>query len=179
MKKNKLLAALLMASAVLAMALVLAPAKAQDRPDFLSPGEADKIRDAQDPNDRIKLFLDFAGDRLKKLQYELHLSTPQIDKPTLINGLLSAYSGCVDEAADRVQEGRQRGAKIRPAIKDMQKRVRDYLQTLKAIEAANGSNMASYKDALDDAIAGTQDAAAEAAKASKEYGSAPIRRKPE
>lgn len=179
MKKNRIVAVLLVTVSALAIGLLLATAKAQDQPDFLSPGEADKIRDAQDPNDRIKLFLDFAGDRLKKLQYELHLTTPQVNKQELINGLLSAYSGCIDEAADRVQEGQQNSAKIRPAIKEMQKRTKDYLEALKTIEAVNGPDMASYKDSLDDAIAGTQDAAAEAAKASKEYGSVPIRRKPQ
>ena len=57
--------------------------------------------------------------------------------------------------------------------------MKDYLEVLKTIEAANGPDMASYKDSLDDAIAGTQDAATQAAKASKEYGSVPIRRKPQ
>lgn len=179
MSKNRFVAALLVAASALAIMLLFATAKAQEQPDFLSPGEADKVRDAQDPSDRIKLFLDFAGDRLKKLQYELHLATPQVNKQELINGLLSQYSGCIDEAADRVQEGKQHGEKIRPAIKDMQKRTKDYLEALKTIEAANGPEMAAYKDSLDDAIGGTQDAAAEAAKASKEYGSVPIRRKPQ
>lgn len=179
MKKTRLVAALLVTVSALAIVLPLATAKAQDQPDFLSPGESDKIRDAQDPNDRIKLFLEFAGDRLKKLQYELHLTTPQVNKQELIDGLLSAYSGCIDEAADRVQEGQQHAEKIRPAVKEMQKRMKDYLEVLKTIEAANGPDMASYKDSLDDAIAGTQDAATQAAKASKEYGSVPIRRKPQ
>lgn len=159
--------------------LLLTATQAQQQPDFLSPGEADKIRDAQSFNDRIKLFLDFAGDRLKKLQYELQLTTPQIHKQQLLNGLLSAYSGCMDEAADRIQEGQQKGAQIRPAIKDMEKRGKAYLETLKTIEGANGPELASYKDSLDDAIAGTQEALDDTAKASKEYGATPVRRKPQ
>ncbi|HEY2456956.1 MAG TPA: hypothetical protein VGI13_06620, partial [Candidatus Acidoferrum sp.] len=39
--------------------------------DYLTDIEADKIRDAETTNDRIKLFLLFAEDRLKKFQYEL------------------------------------------------------------------------------------------------------------
>lgn len=179
MKKNKFIAAALVAASALSILLLLATAKAQDQPDFLSPAEADKVRDAQDPNERIKLFLDFAADRLKKLQYELHLTTPQVNKKELLNGLLDSYSGCIDEAADRVQDGQQHGAKIRPAIKDMEKRAKEFLETLKTVEGAHGPDLASYKDSLDDAIAGTQDAVDEAAKASKEYGSVPIRRKPQ
>lgn len=162
------------------MAILMIPAiaRAQDQPDFLSPAEADKVRDAPDPNHRIKLFLDFAEDRLKKLQYELQLTTPQVDKPEILNGLLSGYSGCLDEVADRIQEAQQKGAKIRPAIKDMEKRGKAYLETLKTIEGANGPDLASYKDSLDDAISATQDALNTTAKVSKEYGSLPVRRKP-
>ena len=172
-----------LASAVLVMALagavMLLPARAwaQDQPDFLSPAEADQVRDAPSMSDRIKLFLDFAQDRLKKVQYELQLTSPQVDKPQLLKGLLQGYSGCMDEAADRIQEGQHAAAKIRPAIKDMEKRGKAYLETLKTIEGANGPELASYKDSLDDAISATQDALSDTEKASKEYGSGPIRRK--
>jgi hypothetical protein len=39
--------------------------------DYLSETEADKIRDAVTPPERIKLYISFADDRLKKFQYEL------------------------------------------------------------------------------------------------------------
>jgi hypothetical protein len=174
---NILVAATAIAVSALAMLLLPLAARAQDQPDFLSPGEADKVRDAQDPNDRIKLFLDFAEDRIKKLQYELQLKSPQVDKPEILNGLLSGYSGCIGEAADRLQDAQQKGLQIRKVIKDMEKRSKEYLDTLKAIEGANGPDLPSYKDSLDDAIAGTQDALDAATKASKEYGSGPVRRK--
>lgn len=159
--------------------IMLLPARAwtQDQPDFLSPAEADKVRDAPSVSDRIKLFLDFAQDRLKKVQYELQLTSPQVDKPQLLKGLLQGYSSCLDEAADRIQEGQHAAANIRPAIKDMEKRGKAYLETLKTIEGANGPELASYKDSLDDAISATQDALSDTEKAAKEYGSAPVRRK--
>ena len=179
MNRNRVAAAALFTMASMFAATLLQTAvRAQDQPDFLTPGEADKVRDALNPNDRIKLFIDFANDRLKKIQYELHLNTPQVRKPELLNGLLNGYSGCMDEAADRIQEGVQKGAPIRPAIKDMDKRGKEYLETLKTIEGVNGPDLASYKDSLDDAISSTQGALDEAAKASKEYGSVPVRRKP-
>lgn len=160
-----------------AILLLPAAARAQDQPDFLSPAEADKVRDAAEPADRIKLFLDFAQDRLKKVQYELQLTSPQVDKPQLVKGLLQSFSSCMDEAADRIEEGQHAAAKIRPAIKDMEKRGKAYLETLKTIEAANGPELGSYKDSLDDAISATEDALNDTEKASKEYGSGPIRRK--
>lgn len=176
-KTSRFIAAVLAFSSMIAIVAIPALTRAQEQPDFLGPAEADKVRDAPDANGRIKLFIDFAEDRLKKLQYELQLTTPQADKPGILNGLLHQYSQCLDEAADRIEDGQQKGAKIRPAIKDMEKRGKSYLETLKTIEGANGPELASYKDSLDDAISATQDALKTTAKASKEYGSVPIRRK--
>jgi len=161
-----------------ASATCVAVAHAQERPDFLSPGEADKIRDAQNPNERVKLFLDFAGDRLKKLQYELQLKSPQMHKNEILNGLLNAYAGCIDEAADRIDEGRETNPNMRPAIKAMQKHGKEYLEALQKIEGMGGPGIVAYKDSLGDAIEGTQDALKDANKTSKEYGAVPVRRKP-
>lgn len=164
--------------AALSLTVGAAITMAQEETDFLSPSEADKVRNAADPNDRIKLFVGFAGDRLKKLQYELQLSSPQMHKTQILNGLLSAYSRCMDEATDRIEEARDHGAQIRSAIKEMEKHGKDYLQALQGIESAKGPELDSYKDSLDDAIDGTQEAIKSASKASKEYGATPVRRKP-
>lgn len=177
MSNTRLIAAALAVAFAGPIMFLPARARAQGQPDFLSPSEADRVRDAAGPTDRIKLFLDFAQDRLKKVQYELQLTSPQVNKPQLLKGLLDGYSSCMDEAADRIQEGQHAAAKIRPAIKDIEKRGKEYLQTLKAIEGANGPELASYKDSLDDAISATQDALNDTEKASKEYGSGPVRRK--
>src|SRR5690348_15000790 len=89
--------------ALLALAWLCAalatPARGQsEHRDFLSPAEADKIRDAQTPNERVKLFLTFADDRMKKFQYELSRKEASQNRDVLLNGLLNGYSGCVDEA---------------------------------------------------------------------------------
>src|SRR5216684_3540103 len=47
------------------------PAEAPPQKDYLTAVEADKIRDAETTNERVKLFLSFADDRLKKFQYEI------------------------------------------------------------------------------------------------------------
>ncbi len=84
---------------------VLAPfvhAATPPQKDYLSSVEADKIRDADTINERIKLFLTFADDRLKKFQYELdHPSTNR--HGDMLNSLLNAYVGCVDDAGDLIQ----------------------------------------------------------------------------
>ncbi|MFZ0414069.1 MAG: hypothetical protein WBE20_14075 [Candidatus Acidiferrales bacterium] len=152
-------------------------ARAQDKPDFLSPNEANQVRDEQDPAERAKLFLIFAGDRLKKLQYELQLKTPQMHRQELLNGLLSDYSSCIDEAADRLRNEQQKGTNLRKVITAFQKDLKEDLDALKKTEAAGGPELDSFKDNLDDAIESTQDALNDANKAAKEYGSVPVRRK--
>src|SRR5437867_2363282 len=72
-------------------------AAAPPQKDYLTAVEADKIRDAENnTNERIRLFLTFADDRLKKFQYELdHPSTNR--HGDMLNSLLNAYVGCVED----------------------------------------------------------------------------------
>jgi hypothetical protein len=148
---------------------------AQDK-DYLSSVEADKIRDAEkDVNERIRLFLSFADDRLKKFQYELaHPSTNRhVD---MLNSLLNAYVGCVDDAADLIQLGIEKQENIRKGIDLMSDRSKEFLAVLEKI-SADAVEIDAYKENLDDAIEGTRDAMNDAEKAKKKVAPGPVRRK--
>jgi hypothetical protein len=143
--------------------------------DYLSALESDKIRDAETTNERIKLFLTFADDRLKKFQYELQ--NPSSNKhPEMLNALMNAYVGCVDDAADLVQLGIQKQENIRPGIDLMAGRTKEFLAILEKL-SADGTEIDIYKDNLDDAIEGTRDAMNDAEKAKKAVAPPPVRRK--
>jgi hypothetical protein len=143
--------------------------------DYLSAIESDKIRDAEGTNERIKLFLTFADDRLKKFQYELQ--HPSSNKhPDMLNALMNAYVGCVDDAADLVQLGIQKQENIRAGIDLMAGRTKEFLQILEKL-SADGIEIDIYKDNLDDAIDGTRDAMNDAEKAKKAVAPPPVRRK--
>jgi hypothetical protein len=143
--------------------------------DYLSNIEADKIRDAETPNDRIKLFLSYADDRLKKFQYELE--HPSSDKHVeMLNYLMNSYIGCVDDAADIIQVGLQKQDNIRQGIDLMAAKAKEFLEILKKY-SANGPELEMYKDNLDDAVEGTQDALNEAERAKKKAAPPPVRRK--
>lgn len=143
--------------------------------DYLTTLEADKIRDAETPNERIKLFLNFADDRLKKFQYELeHPSSNR--HGDMLNSLLNAYVGCVDDAADLIQLGLEKQDNIRQGIDLMTSRTKDFLVVLEKL-SAEGSEREIYKDNLDDAIEGTRDAMNDAEKAKKKVAPPPVRRK--
>jgi len=143
--------------------------------DYLSSLEADKIRDAETPNEKIKLFLQFADDRLKKFQYELDHPS-QTRHAEMLNFLINSYIGCVDDAADLMQEGIEKQQNIRVGVDLMFTKAKEFLETLKKI-SADAKEIEIYKFNLDDAITGTQDAINDAEKAKKNVAPAPTRRK--
>ena len=166
---------LLLAVSFLQVASPFARAGAQQQKDYLSAVEADKIRDAETVNERIKLFLTFADDRLKKFQYELeHPSSNR--HGDMLNALLNAYVGCVDDAADLIQLGLEKQDNIRQGIDLMTSRTKEFLVVLEKL-STDGPERELYKDNLDDAIEGTRDAMNDAEKAKKKVAPPPVRRK--
>ncbi len=153
-----------------------APAFAQKK-DYLTENEADKIRDADTPSERIKLFISFAADRIRKLQYEF-AHPGELHREERINALINAYAGCIDDGSDLIQLGVEKQQDIRDAIKEMQGRAPEFLAYLKEL-AAKGQAVAPYKDNLDDAIDATNDAIRDAAEAIKENAPPPVRRRPQ
>jgi hypothetical protein len=156
--------------------VAVAPARAQ-RPekDYLSDIEADKIRDAETSNERVTLYLTFADDRLKKFQYELEHPSPNKHRE-MLNFLMNSYGGCVDDAADVIQIALGKQENIRQAIDLMATKTKGFLEILEKY-AKEGPELEIYKDNLEDAIDGTQDAMNEAAKAKNKAAPPPVRRK--
>jgi len=143
--------------------------------DYLSNVESDKIRDAETPNERIKLFLTFAEDRLKKFQYELEHPSPNKHNE-MLNYLMNSYIGCVDDAADLIQLGLEKQDNIRQGIDLMAAKAKDFLVILQKLDS-DGPQKEIYKENLEDAIEGTQDALNDAEKAKKKAAPPPVRRK--
>jgi len=143
--------------------------------DYLSISEADKIRDAETADERVKLFLTFAEDRLKKFQYELeHPALAQHEE--ILNGMMNAYQSCVDDAADLIQLGIQKQQNIREGVDLMATKSKEFLEQLNKIKT-DGKEIEVYKDNLDDAIEGTTDAMNEAERAKKKVAPPPVRRR--
>jgi hypothetical protein len=159
-------------------ALAPGPAAQTEKKDYLTDSEADRIRDAMLPPDRIKLFVSFADDRLKKFQYELTRTKPEGRRAEILNSLLNAYSGCMDDAADQVALAEEKQIDIRAPLKIMQSKGKEFLDILQKLDTDRGSEYDTYKETLQDAIDGTKDALADADKAAKQLTPAPVRRKP-
>jgi hypothetical protein len=170
---------MLLVAAMVTMAVSARCVQAQEeKKDYLTDAEGDRVRDAVTPPERMKLFVQFADDRLKKFQYELTRTVPEGRRAEILNGLLNAYAGCIDDAADQIEVARQKQVDIRASLKLMQTKGKEFLEALQKINQGGGPEYDIYKDTLQDAIEGTQDALSDVDKALKELNPAPVRRKP-
>lgn len=177
MRSIKLSALMFLLPALLGTAAASHAANPQKK-EYLSDAEADKIRDAGASGPRIKLFAAFAGDRIKKLQYEFaHLDPADQKRTDRVNALINGYSGCIDDAADLVELGIDQQEDIREGVKALQARIKESLPYLQDL-AAKGPERETYKDNLEDAIEATQDASKDVDRATKEMAPPPVRRRP-
>jgi len=173
--RRRLFSRLAISAAIVFVALPTRAFAQRPEKDYLSSVEADKIRDAETTNDRIKLFLAFAEDRLTKFKYELE--HPSSNKHTeMLNYLMNSYIGCVDDAADLIQLGLEKQDNIRQGVDLMASKAPEFLEALKKY-SEKGPELEIYKDNLDDAIEGTEDALREAEAAKKKAAPPPVRRR--
>jgi hypothetical protein len=166
--------------AVVPLAAVLAAGRPQPaqlgKKNYLTPSEAEKIRNADTASKRVKLFLSFGDERLRTFEQEMKRSGRGPHRGEILNDLLNGYSGCVDDAADTIQDALDRGADVGAGVQEMRAQTQKFLDELKKIKSSGGPYLATYQDTLEDAIEGTQDASKDAEKAAQQLEHQPPRR---
>lgn len=107
---------------------LLAAPLAADR-DFLRADEADQVREAQDPNERLKLYAKFARERVALA--EQLLSKEKTGRSILVHDALEDYSNIVDAIDDVIDDGLKRKVEMNAgvsAVTGMQRQVAPILQ---------------------------------------------------
>ena len=90
---------------------ILVPANAQD--DFLTRGEVDEVRDKQEPDKRIELYLDFAQRRLDTIKVGLAESKPGVGRAA--QKILREYTSILEAVETNARGRRLRGERSEPA----------------------------------------------------------------
>ncbi|MBV8551699.1 MAG: hypothetical protein JOY54_10385 [Acidobacteriaceae bacterium] len=127
---------------------------AQDR-DFLTANEVEQVREAQDANDRLLLYVHFAKQRMDLL--EQYLAKDKPGRSIFIHNTIEDYSKII-EAIDSVSDDALRHN--RPVDKGMTAVAaaeKHFLARLQKIEESSPRDLDRYKFVLEDAINTTSD----------------------
>lgn len=123
--------------------------------DFLTSDEIDKVRDAQEPNERLKLYVLFARQRIDQLQRLL--DKEKKGRSLMARQLLEDYTNIVDAMDTVSDDALKRGADIgmgETAMREAEKHILDQLQKIKD---RNPSDVDLYSVELTEALAATSD----------------------
>jgi hypothetical protein len=138
---------------LLVLALLCVPAAAQR--DFLTSDETDQVREAQEPNARLQLYLHFARQRIDQVKSLMASGKP--GRSALIHDLLEDYTNILD-AIDTVSDDALKHHKdIAIGTKEIAKTEPEMLKTLESIQESAPKDMARYDFVLKQAIGSTQD----------------------
>jgi hypothetical protein len=123
--------------------------------DFLTSDEVEKVREAQEPNERLKLYALLARQRLDQLQRLL--GKEKKGRSLEVRELLEDYTNIIDALDSVSDDALKRGADLTVgtnAVRDAENR---YLAQLHKIKDRAPADLDSYNIALTEALAATTD----------------------
>ncbi len=144
-----------------ALALLLAgvlPLAAQQAapPDYLTDEEIQKVRDTQESDKRVLLFLSFAALRLAKFEQAL-AAKPAVHVDDLTE-MIDHYINAIDDATSNLEIALDRGgvdlSKVR---REMEKQAAAFLERLERINAAKDKRLEEFQFTWDDSREATQE----------------------
>ena len=139
----------------LAILLVFAACGFAQERDFLTADEIDQVRDAQEPNARLKLYILFARQRLALLQQFLSKEKP--GRSALIHDTIEEYTHIIESIDTVADDALVRKLPLDIGMKEVATAEAEMLATLQKIEDAAPKDLARYEFVLKNAIDTTSD----------------------
>ena len=143
---------LLLVIAFLMMATGPATTALAQKPDYLSDEEEEKLRDAQDPSERIEVYLVLTQSRLDRIaSFRSKPMDPQYDNGAYVDHLLDEYISLTDDLKNWIQDQYDRKGDMRKGLRKALEAGPKQLEDLRRIQDAPEVYAADYAKSLRDA----------------------------
>jgi hypothetical protein len=133
---------------------------AQD--DFLTEGEISQVRDAQDSDKRLILWMDLAQRRIDAIRVAVDTFKPEAGRT--IQKQLEEYIHIMESVDSTIQDARDRRAPLDKGFKDVEVRATLYLNYLRTLDSEAIPGYRDFNYTLEEALDMTRDELAEVAK---------------
>lgn len=123
--------------------------------EFLTTDEIERIREAQEPNLRLKTYVGFAKQRMDQLKQVTEREKK--GRSILIRDLLDQYTQIIDAIDTVSDDALKRKVDIALGVDNASGAEKGFLGTLKKIQASRPADLDMYEISLREAIAITED----------------------
>lgn len=137
-----------MKQAVLCFCLLAAPLAAQK--DFMTVDEADQIREAQEPNERLKLYAKFARQRIALVRQLL--AREKAGRSILVHDVLEEFSGIIDAVDDVIDDALGRKIDLKAGLNAVSAMEREAIPVLQKVVDSPPKDYSRYEFVLKQAL---------------------------